>query len=120
MPLIIQLICEDQCFDFECLSETDLAGRLVLDKARRDWLRAQSEREDEADAPWYLDENGERLPAEELFLRSPWAIVRGAAGNIKVLSRFQNVETGEACFDLPDQYGGEWMREWMRDFALAG
>jgi hypothetical protein len=116
MQLTVQIICEDQIFDFECSNSADLKGRLLLAEAQREWLRAYESRDDEADSPWYLDGSGERLPADELFRRSPWALVGGAGGNMKLLNRILNIDTGEASFNLPEQYGGEWFR-WVCDRA---
>ncbi len=113
MQLATRLACEAQFFDFECSSRTELNGRLLLTETQREWLRDHESRESGADSPWYLDGNGERLPAQELFNRSPWAIVSDS-GNVKVLNRLLDLDTGEARFDLPDQYGGESFR-WMRE-----
>ena len=106
MQLTVQITFEDQVFDFECSGPTDLEGRLLLAEAQRKWLRACEDRDAEADAPWYLDASGERLPADELFKRSPWALMGGTGGNVKLLNRVLNLDTGEASFNLPEQYGG--------------
>jgi hypothetical protein len=116
MQLTVRITCEDQVFDFACTSATDLKGKLLLVETQREWLRAYKRRQDEADSPWYLDEDGERLPEDELFDRSPWALAEVPGGNLKLLNRMLNLDTGEAWFNLPEQYGGEWFR-WARERA---
>lgn len=116
MQFPVQILYEGKAFDFECANPTDLKGRLLLTERQREWLRARQSREDDADLPWDLDENGERLPEDKLFDRSPWALAGKADGPMKLLNRLLNFETGEAWFQLPEQYGGEWFR-WMREQA---
>ena len=110
----MRVFCEEQGFDFECSSSTDLAGILHASQGQRDWLNERERREDESEQqPWYLDADGERLPPEVLFERSPWSI-ETASGKVKVLLRLFDHGTREARFDLPDAYLGEWFA-WMRE-----
>lgn len=62
---------------------------------------------------WYLDRNGERLPSEQLFEASPWSM-QTSEGVVKILNRFLNLETGDAIFNVPETYAGEWFR-WLRN-----
>ena len=113
----LKLQCKDQVLDFECTSATELNGRLVRSESQRAWLRDHDQREADTDSPWYLDSDGERLPVAELFSRSPWSLLV-RTGSIKILMRFQDIDTGKARFDLPDQYEGESFR-WLRESAMG-
>lgn len=103
------LIHSKREFEFRPTS-SPLKGVLVLDAEQRAELRKLVESEPE---DWYLDRTGERLPPEQLFEASPWTM-ETAAGAIKILSRFLDLETGDATFNVPDTYAGEWSR-WLRD-----
>lgn len=99
----------EHAFAFEPSSGEAFAGRLVLDDARRELLVALTAAEDEC---WYLDDGGERLPAEELFARSPWSCP-GPDGAVKLLCRFLDLRDGSVRFNTPDLYGGDLFR-WLR------
>ncbi|MBN9517117.1 hypothetical protein J0H58_01140 [bacterium] len=96
-------------FAFEPSPGEAFAGRLVLDDRRREVLAALSAAEDEG---WYLDASGERLPADELFARSPWSCP-GPDGPVKLLCRFLDLHDGSVRFNTPALYGGELFR-WLR------
>jgi hypothetical protein len=108
MNQIARLLYNNVSFDFECGSQDALRGKIVLDQSQRACLRELMEAEEE----WYLDGSGERLPAEALFEKSPWSIEKRGE-TVKVLNRLLNPETGEAWFQMPEDYGGELFR-WMR------
>ena len=99
----------DLAFEFEPSPGEALAGWLVLDDRRRELLAAlvAAEADD-----WCLDEDGERLPAEQLFALSPWSRP-GPNGPEKLLCRFLDVRDGSVRFNTPDLYGGDLFR-WMR------
>jgi hypothetical protein len=105
----MEVYYRDHAFIFEPDAESILKGHLRLDEKSRSALRhlIDSESDD-----WYLDADGERLPAEELFLRSPWS-TNGPEGTVKLLLRFLNVGDGEILFNTPDRYFGE-MYDWTR------
>lgn len=109
MGHVAQMILKGQLVvEFECPAPDSLNGHLLLNEEQRRSLHALLD-EDEDQQPWYLDADGERWEAEELFARSPWALVT-SSGHLNVLNRWLNYETGEAGFDLPGQYGGELFR----------
>jgi hypothetical protein len=82
-------------FEFECPAHGPLSGRLCLNERHRNLLRSLLESEPE---DWYLDANGERLPAEQLFSLSPWSREISSGISEKLLQRFINLDTGEALF----------------------
>jgi len=96
-------------FEFEPSPGEAFAGRLALDDSRRELLAALTAAEDEC---WYLDADGERLPAEQLFARSPWSCP-GPGGPVKLLCRSLDLRDGSVRFNTPELYGGEWFR-WLR------
>ncbi len=100
---------QEHGFDFDPLPGQALSGRLVLDEARRELLARLVAAEDD---DWYLDEEGERRPPEELFSLSPWSCP-GPAGTIKLLCRFLDLRDGSARFNTPELYLGELFR-WVR------
>lgn len=102
----------NQKFEFS-LANSRFQGVLVLNPERRTELRKLVESEPE---DWYLDRTGERLPPDQLFDASPWSM-ETAQGSIKILNRFLDLETGEAAFNVPDTYTGEWFR-WLRDHPI--
>jgi hypothetical protein len=67
---------------------------------------------DSEDDDWYLDADGQRLPADELFLRSPWS-TNGPQGKVSLLCRFIDLGDGTVLFNTPDRYLGE-MYDWIR------
>ena len=73
-------------------------GLLLLNAEEQKLLREL--REGESD-DWYLDDDGYRLDAEQLFARSPWAW-DSPSGTVKLLCRYLNLNTGEAWFSTPD------------------
>ncbi len=76
------------------------AGRLLLDETQRALLVRLNEGEDE---DWYLDEQGWRLPAEQLFARSPWSC-RSETGTVKLLCRLLDYNDGRVLFSTPESY----------------
>jgi hypothetical protein len=86
-----------------------LTGKLLLDSAQRELLTRLVEGEEEG---WYLDEDGQRLPAGPLFERSPWSCP-GPTGPVKLLRRFLDLRDGRAMFSTPDSYG-EGMYDWLQ------
>jgi len=92
-------------FDFEYDSGDHLRGQLLLNDEQRIELQSLLEEEDE----WYLDNEGERLLPDELFLRSPWS-AEGPSGMVKALCRFIDVQDGAAWFQTQDAYPGELFR----------
>ncbi len=105
----MQVHYHEYAFGFEPTPGTEFAGRLVLDDSQRALLAALTAAEDEY---WYLDDDGERLPAEELFVRSPWSCP-SPAGPVRLLCRWLDVRDGVAQFNTPELYGGE-LFPWMR------
>src|SRR5947209_8330642 len=85
------------------------AGWLALDDARREVLARLVAAEDEC---WCPDANGERLPADALFDRSPWCCP-GPADPIELLCRFLDLRDGSIRFQAPETYPGDHYR-WMR------
>lgn len=49
---------------------------------------------------WYLDDDGERLPADRLFALSPWSCP-GPVGPVKLLCRFLDLRDGSVRFNTP-------------------
>lgn len=111
----MQVHYQGHVFEFEPSPGEAFAGRLALDDSRRELLAALTAAEDEC---WYLDADGERLPADQLFARSPWSSA-GPAGPVKLLCRFLDLRDGSARFNTPELYGGELFR-WLRAGAPAG
>lgn len=68
--------------------------------------------EDSLVEDWYLDDDGERLEDDLLFVASPWSI-SASFGEVKLLRRFHDIESGEAFFNTQLGYGGELFR-WLR------
>lgn len=99
----------DHPIEYEPSVDDPFDGRLILDDVKRELLQRL---EDENDG-WYLDDDGERWPAEELFSRSPWRW-ESPAGTVKLLQRFLNYADGRTWFSTPTTYGGELFR-WLRD-----
>jgi hypothetical protein len=95
---------------FEAHSDGRFQVSLLLTREQKVELGNLIESEEE---DWYLDENGERLPAEVLFQKSPWSVATGGGQYQKILCRFLNLETGEAMFSVPSMYGGEF-HDWLR------
>lgn len=89
----------EHAFAFEPTTRDALEGRLRLEE-RRDLLSRLLEQEDET---WYLDDDGQRLPVQELFKLSPWT-GHALEGRIKLLCRFIDLRNGRVKFDLPDSY----------------
>jgi hypothetical protein len=94
---------------FEARADGHFQVSLVLTAEQKVELRTLIESEVE---DWYLDENGERLPAEVLFQRSPWSVATIEGQRVNLLCRL-NIETGEAMFSAPSTYGGEF-HDWLR------
>ena len=105
----VEIHYQEHAFGFEPTPGEEFTGRLVLDDGQRALLVALSAAEDEC---WYLDDDGERRPAENLFARSPWSC-SGPAGPVKLLCRWLDLRDGSAHFNTPELYGGDLFR-WMR------
>ena len=102
------LYYRDHPFEYEPSGDNLFHGRLVLDDPKRELLRKL----DDQDDGWYLDDDGERLPPDELFSRSPWNW-RRPSGTVKLLQRFLDYSDGRTWFSTPDTYGGE-LFDWLR------
>jgi hypothetical protein len=76
----LMLYYYDHPFEYEPSVNNPFDGRLILDDAKRELLQ----RLDDENDGWYLDDDGERWPAEELFSRSPWRW-ESPAGTVKLL-----------------------------------
>ena len=105
----MEVYYREHAFGFEPTPGAEFAGRLVLDDGQRALLAALTAAEDEC---WYLGDDGERLPADELFARSPWSCP-GPACPVKLLCRWLDPRDGSARFNTPELYGGDVFR-WMR------
>jgi hypothetical protein len=105
----VEVHYQEHAFGFKPSPGEAFAGRLVLDDRRRELLAALTAAEDEC---WYLDDDGERLPEDELFARSPWSCP-GPGGPVKLLCRFLDLRDGSVRFSTPALYGGELFR-WLR------
>ena len=90
--------------EFDCPADGSLSGRLRLNEQQRNRLRALLENEPEN---WYLDADGERLAADQLFSLSPWSREISSGVREKLLQRFVNLNTGEASFSTSATYEGE-------------
>lgn len=99
------LYYRDHPFEYEPRADNLFDGRLILDAAKRELLQKL---EDEDDG-WYLDDEGERWLAEELFARTPWSW-RSPSGTVKLVQRFLDYGDGRTWFSTPDTYGGELFR----------
>jgi hypothetical protein len=110
MSRVLSLLYREYEFRFELLPGGLLHGRLLLSQEQREKLRNLVEAEEE---DCYLDQKGERLPAEVLFEKSPWSLSSPDGQRLKILGRFLNIETGEAMFSEPSTYGGE-SHDWLR------
>lgn len=75
-----------------------------LNEGQRAHLKGLLENEPE---DWFLDLNGGRLPAEQLFSLSPWSYETSSGIRKKLLNRFINLDTGEAFFSVAETYGGQ-------------
>ena len=91
---------QQHVFSFERDAGELLAGRLLLDATQRALLAQLVEAEDE---DWYLDDDGWRLPAEQLFARSPWSCP-GETGTVKLLCRIFDCNDGRVLFSTPESY----------------
>lgn len=100
---------EKHGFDFEPAAGSSFTGRLKLDERSRELLARLVAAENEE---WCLDQDGERLPAEQLFALSPWSY-SGPHGLIKLLCRSLDLRDGSIRFNTPQQYAGEAFR-WLR------
>src|SRR5262245_16917854 len=101
----------DHPFEFEPIPERQFVGRLVLDSEGKELLTRFNE-----SRPDSVDENGYRLPAEQLFEQSPWTW-RGPKGTVKLLMRFLDYRDGSAIFDTPNSYFGplfDWLQPQLK------
>jgi hypothetical protein len=84
------------CFRATERSEDCLKGVFEFRGDEREQLQTLLRAEDER-GEWYLDDDGYRLPDEELFAASPWSILPDGQ---KICCRFMDLQTGEAWFAL--------------------
>jgi hypothetical protein len=98
----------NQPLTYEPSLDDPFVGRLRLNDEEKAWLS----RMDEENDCWYLDDEGERLPADKLFEASPWSW-QSPSGTVKLLQRFFDWNSGETRFDIPDTYLGE-LFDWVR------
>ncbi len=103
----IVLRYRDHAFVFERAETHRYDGRLVLNDHDRQLLAMLTAAEPD---DWCMDNNGERLPAEELFARTPWTY-SGPQGPVKLLCRF--LWQDEARFETIESYAGE-LFDWVR------
>jgi hypothetical protein len=103
-------------FNFERFPGESLDGRLLLDDAQRQLLVQLVRSEDDC---WYLDDDGERLPAAQLFERSPWSCP-GPTGPIKLLCRILDLRDGRALFSTPEVYLEGGLYDWVRSDSWSG
>ena len=96
-------------FELQVDPGRSIAGRLVLDEAKRTLLVRLMSEEDE---DWGVGRDGERLPEDELFALSPWSM-EGPEGRAKLLCRFLNLKDGSVSFQTADTYSGDVFR-WIR------
>lgn len=94
-------------------SDSVLRGFFVWDDSVKKRMLALDHDEDDV---WYLDSEGNRLPDEGLFAKSPWSLVNCGARR-KVVRRFMDYNTGEAWFALEP-----WIQlyDWIYNNPLKG
>jgi hypothetical protein len=97
-------------FQFEQFPSDSLEGRLLLDDAQLQLLVQLVRAEDDC---WYLDDDAERLPAAQLFERSPWSCP-GPRDPIKLLCRILDLRDGRALFSTRETYLEGGLYDWMR------
>ena len=102
------LYYRDRPFNYEPSPDNLFVGRLLLIDDEKAWLARMNEEDD----GWYLDEEGERLPGEQLFETSPWSW-RSPSGTVKLVQRFFDSGNGHTRFNAPDTYLGE-LYDWVR------
>ncbi|QNK01355.1 hypothetical protein [Dyella telluris] len=90
-------------FIFEPSTESPWKGRLRLDDQSHALLARLIDSEDD---DWCLDGDGERLPAEKLFLSTPWS-VKSPQGRVGLICRFIDHRDGSVVFSTPDTYLGD-------------
>jgi hypothetical protein len=105
----MEIYYHQHVFTFEPDADESFAGRLILDNVQSVLLASLLDAEYEC---WYLDADGQRLPDEELFGRSPWSC-NGPDGPIKLLCRLIDLRDGSVRFNTPESYLGELFR-WLR------
>ncbi len=96
----IQIHFENQGLDFQPSSTAFFEGRILWTSEQQQMViqRLRAEPDD-----WWADENGNRLPATELFKRSLWSYHQESKSQ-PLLCRYINYETGEAMFSVPETY----------------
>ncbi|AJQ95087.1 hypothetical protein [Gynuella sunshinyii] len=107
--MIIKFKNEEFEFDSSEVDEYSINGHFK----RSPEIKEQIERlENSLKEDWYLDRNGERLEDDLLFAASPWSI-EAPFGQVKLIRRFHDLESGEAFFNTQLGYGGELFK-WLR------
>lgn len=99
----MEVYYREHVFIFEPSPESTLEGHLRLDDQSRPLLAKLLESEDD---DWGLDGDGERLPAEMLFQRTPWSLA-SPHGRVGLLCRLIELRDGSVLFNTPDTYPGE-------------
>ena len=115
----MEVLYKTHPFRLEATPGNPMAGRLLLDHEQQMLLIALLDAEDES---WALDSNGERLPADQLFLLSPWSVLT-QNGPCKLLCRFINPQDGAVIFNTAESYPGDtatWARSQAGDWLHAG
>lgn len=103
---------EELPFEPKESDELGIKGLLKLTTEQRDKFVRLEENEDEL---WYLDDQGERLESEQLFLASPWSI-EGPNGETKLICRYQDRNSGEVWLNTEEGYSSE-LFQWLRQQA---
>lgn len=98
----MEIYYRDHAFIFEPSTQSPWIGRLRLDDQSRTLLAGLIESDDD---DWCLDDDGERLPAERLFLSTPWSVT-SPHGRMGLICRFIDLRDGSALFNIPDTYLG--------------
>lgn len=99
----MEIYYRDHAFIFEASTESPWTGRLHLNDQSRTLLAELIKSEDDN---WCLGGDGERLPAEKLFLSTPWSVAF-PQGRVGLICRFIDLRDGSALFNAPDTYLGE-------------
>ncbi|MEH2370539.1 MULTISPECIES: hypothetical protein [Nostoc] len=105
----MQVYYQQHVFSFVLSPGDSFDGHLVLDNRHKQLLAGLLAAEDEC---WYLDENGERLPSEQLFALSPWSYLT-PTGPIKLLCRFLDLRDGRAMFSTSESYLERGLYDWL-------
>lgn len=75
-----------------------IRGHFNTDAATQQQMHDLLEEREEEVGLWYLDDDGNRLNDDALFAKTPWCMVNPGGAQQPIVSRFQNLNTGEAWF----------------------